>query len=153
NEIDVMEHKAFPFDPNTAPVDDLVKLGIKQGIATRMVRYRESGGRFAVRQDLLKIYGMDSTLYAILYPYIKLPDRAPDIITVKGAGEKTERFDLNTADTAQLVRVYGIGPVLSKRIVKFRERLGGFVAPEQVYEVYGLDSATATRLLNTSYLK
>ena len=35
----------------------------------------------------------------------------------------------------------GIGSVLSRRIVKFRDALGGFVSIDQLYKVYGLDSS------------
>lgn len=49
-------------------------------------------------------------------------------------------FDINTADTAQLIALKGIGSTLAGRIVKFRDALGGFVTPEQFGEIYGLDS-------------
>jgi competence protein ComEA len=49
-----------------------------------------------------------------------------------------EAFDLNTADTAQLKQVRGIGAVLSERIVKFRNSLGGFHSVEQLKDVYGI---------------
>ena len=52
--------------------------------------------------------------------------------------KKLEAFDLNTADTAQLKMVRGIGAVLSERIVKFRNNLGGFHSIEQIKEVYGI---------------
>ena len=35
----------------------------------------------------------------------------------------------------------GVGPVLSQRIVRFREVLGGFHNIDDLYEVYGLDSS------------
>ncbi|MBP5327110.1 MAG: helix-hairpin-helix domain-containing protein [Bacteroidales bacterium] len=47
-------------------------------------------------------------------------------------------IDINSADTAMLRSLYGIGPVLSQRIVKYRDLLGGFVRKEQLLEVYGL---------------
>ncbi|MDT8392446.1 MAG: helix-hairpin-helix domain-containing protein [Bacteroidales bacterium] len=48
--------------------------------------------------------------------------------------------EINTADTAKLVRLYGIGPVFADRILKYRGLLGGFYASEQLLEVYGMDS-------------
>ena len=59
---------------------------------------------------------------------------------------------MNTADTSQLKSVFGIGPVLASRIVKFRDGLGGFVDPQQVREVYGLDSTAAARLQSVAYI-
>tara|TARA_A200000113_G_scaffold222120_1_gene235170 strand:- start:183 stop:539 length:357 start_codon:yes stop_codon:yes gene_type:complete len=46
-----------------------------------------------------------------------------------------------------LIKVYGIGETLSKRIIKYRKFLGGFVSLDQLYEVYGLDSVVVDRLI------
>lgn len=46
--------------------------------------------------------------------------------------------DINKADSIALLEVKGIGPVLAGRIVKYRNLLGGYVAVEQLKEVYGL---------------
>jgi hypothetical protein len=48
------------------------------------------------------------------------------------------KIDLNLADTLDLMRVNGIGPVLSRRILRYREILGGYRCIEQLREVYGL---------------
>ncbi len=49
-------------------------------------------------------------------------------------------IDLNTADTAQLTQLHGIGASFAKRIVSYRARLGGFINKEQLKEVLGIDS-------------
>lgn len=48
--------------------------------------------------------------------------------------------DINHADSAEFTRLYGIGPVLARRIVRFRSALGGFVSVNQIKEVYGFDT-------------
>ena len=58
---------------------------------------------------------------------------------------KTEKYpvgtvvELNTADTTILKKVPGIGSTFARRIIKYRELLGGFFTVEQLREVYGLD--------------
>lgn len=47
-------------------------------------------------------------------------------------------IDINTADTLAWQTLPGIGPGFARRIVSFRDRLGGFYAVEQVGECYGL---------------
>jgi competence ComEA-like helix-hairpin-helix protein len=49
------------------------------------------------------------------------------------------KIELNTADSAELVKLYGIGPYYAARILEYREKLGGFSVPEQLLEVYGMD--------------
>ncbi|HVS91851.1 MAG TPA: helix-hairpin-helix domain-containing protein [Mucilaginibacter sp.] len=51
-----------------------------------------------------------------------------------------EVVELNTADSATLTELKGIGPSFARRIVGYRNRLGGFWRKEQLLEVYGLDS-------------
>ncbi len=46
--------------------------------------------------------------------------------------------DINAADSAQWERLPGIGPSFARRIVRYRDRLGGFHSVQQVSEVYGL---------------
>lgn len=50
-----------------------------------------------------------------------------------------QTIELNAADTTALQKVPGIGPYYARRIVKFRELLGGFARVEQLGEVYGID--------------
>lgn len=56
-------------------------------------------------------------------------------------------FELNKATQNELRQINGIGEKLSIRILKYRNKLGGFFDDKQVYEVYGLDSIVVQRLL------
>ena len=49
--------------------------------------------------------------------------------------------DLNVADSATLVKLYGIGGFYARKIIEYRKRLGNFYASEQLMEVPGIDSA------------
>ncbi len=62
------------------------------------------------------------------------------------AGSNFENIDINEADTISWRSLPGIGPVLSKRIYTFREKLGGFFSVDQVAEVYGLPDSTFQRI-------
>lgn len=53
----------FPFDPNQTSRDQLMSLGFTGFLADRIVNYRNKGGRFFAKADLLKIYGMDTMFY------------------------------------------------------------------------------------------
>lgn len=60
-----------------------------------------------------------------------------------GSGNGNKKFqplniELNTADSAALVRVYGVGPVFASRIIGLRNVLGGFWSVDQLREVRGI---------------
>ena len=149
----------FKFNPNHASAEDLEQLGLPAWLAQRIVNYREAGGSFTVKKDLLKIYGFDERAYNKLAEYIDLPEEieVPPAVEVDAREAITDRspqirFDINTADTAMLKQIYGIGPTLSERIVRFREALGGFVEPQQLGEVYGLKADALDNLLRSVFI-
>jgi competence protein ComEA len=152
-------HVLKPFDPNKATVAELKSLGLPEHLSKRIVSYRQKGGVFRVKRDLLKIYGVDSTYYHQLYRYIDLPVSKPVHVTrakdkvETGSTEAEKKFNLNDADTLQLKKVKGIGKVLAARIIKFREALGGFTSADQLKEIYGLDSTVALQLRNKFYVE
>ncbi|MBQ6732199.1 MAG: helix-hairpin-helix domain-containing protein [Paludibacteraceae bacterium] len=66
--------------------------------------------------------------------------RITDSPKYKPYTKRTERevmLELNSADTLQLQELRGIGPGFARRIVKYREKLGGYYAKEQLMEIYG----------------
>ena len=54
------------------------------------------------------------------------------------------QVELNTADSTTLQLLHGIGPAYARRIVRYRERLGGFVSPEQLREIPNLPDSVQT---------
>jgi competence ComEA-like helix-hairpin-helix protein len=148
----------FAFNPNTASKEELVRLGFSSYVASRLENYRNKGGKFIIKSDLLKLYGMDTALYSKLYTWIDLPIEKP----IKKLEEKKEielaqkrskeKFDLNLADSSQFISVYGIGSKLSVRIIKYRDRLGGFITANQLSEVYGLDSVVISEIKKRTFI-
>lgn len=133
------------FDPNEATLEELISLGMKETLAARITRYRMKGGRFRKKEDVLKIFGMDTTWYTLANPWMKFPNE-PSVLKVSTKQQRLPIADINTADTIQLMNVFGIGPVLARRIITFRDRLGGFISMGQLKEVYGLDSLVVKQL-------
>lgn len=52
--------------------------------------------------------------------------------------QKQILIELNSADSSSLIPLPGIGPALASRIVKYRNKLGGFYSVEQIKETYGI---------------
>lgn len=153
--IPFVEHiptKLFAFNPNTATKDELKTLGFSDRLVKGLINYRTKGGEFRIKADVKKLYGMDSIFYKSLLPFIQLPERIVYEKAVTEIKKKPVLFDLNLADSTQFQQIYGIGPVLAKRIVKYRDRLGGFIRNDQLNEVYGLDSLVIAQILKASFL-
>ena len=147
----------FLFNPNHVSKDELVALGFSSSLSQRILNYRAKGGAFKIKSDLKKIYGMNAAFYDRLFPFIDLPEQLVSPSFVEGKTEKIlpaipAQFDINLADSTQLKKIYGIGNVLSARIIAYRERLGGFVSLHQLREVYGLDSAVLKQLNEKIYI-
>lgn len=56
--------------------------------------------------------------------------------------KKPIQVDINLAGAEEWEKLYGIGPYFSKKILKFREALGGFSSVEQLAETYHLPDST-----------
>jgi competence protein ComEA len=139
----------FKFDPNHLPVEQWVALGLTERQAAAIHRFEEKGGRFKKKHDLAKMRVIDPELFARWEPYILLPDSLPtkaqhatppDPIVTRSERPASSRtlIELNTADSATLVALPGIGPSFAKGILKYRDRLGGYHSLDQLAEVYVL---------------
>jgi competence protein ComEA len=128
----------FAFDPNSASYDTLVKLGFAEKQARTLMKYRSKGGKFKKPSDIQKIYGVDSDAASRLGRYMVFSDRGQMKQVIDSSNRKRPLLDLNRSDSTSLVALPGIGPVLSVRIIRYRNLLGGFACVEQLKEVYGL---------------
>jgi competence protein ComEA len=148
----------FYFDPNTLDAAGWQRIGIREKTIAGIQKYISKGGRFRQPSDIQKIWGLSQTQKDALEPYIKIDESklpqykkfsydsnysyAKKIYPKKAIAI----VDINAADSAAYEALPGIGPALSKRIVGFREKLGGFYKIEQVAETYGLPDSTFQKI-------
>ncbi|AYA38591.1 helix-hairpin-helix domain-containing protein [Hymenobacter oligotrophus] len=149
-----------PFNPNSVDETGWQARGLPRFLAERLVKYRNAIGGFKAKEQIRRAYGLHDTTYRRLAPYLLLPEQLPPREQQAFASRYPERpyasseaprfprkprnlqpFDLNTADTTQLMQIRGIGRKLSARVVEYRERLGGFISPGQAAEIYSLRDA------------
>jgi DNA uptake protein ComE-like DNA-binding protein len=135
----------FVFDPNTVSLRQLLKLGFSEKTAKTFIKYRSKGFVFREKNDVKKIYGISDALYSSIEPYIlingPLHQKKAEPVKPVARQHPMERqvkiIELNSADSAALVALNGIGAGYARRILKYRSILGGYVAVEQLREVYG----------------
>lgn len=160
-------YKLFYFDPNTASKVDLESLGLKHYIVKNILKYRSKGGFFKNKEKFGKVYGLSVQKYEELKPYIQITARKKKTKKYpkkkykkeeKLLTDKTKQnrkytsprivsFGINTATIEELKQIRGIGDSYAKRIIKFRDALGGFYIKEQIRETYQLPEETADELL------
>jgi len=126
----------FPFNPNSLTIQQWEQLGLSERQASVIKHYEAKGGKFYGKEDVKKIYAITGDDYKRLEPYIQIPEAA----SASKKAKPGEIIELNSADSAKLTEVRGIGPSFAVRIVRYRGRLGGFYHKEQLKEIYGVDS-------------
>jgi competence protein ComEA len=143
------------FDPNTLNQQGWEELGLSPKQANAVLNYIGKGGKFFKAEDLKKMYTISPEVYLRLVPYVKIEQPARPVKSFAaqkyapnlGAKKPTMVYELNSLDTIGLLAINGIGPAFARRIFKYRERLGGFHNPEQLMEVFGIDSAKYAGLI------
>jgi len=141
----------FEFDPNRCSKDQWMKLGVKEKTAETIMKYVSKGGKFKSSEDLKKIWGLSPTQVKDLMPFVKIIS-TPTIENKKNTNSHFETtnfnkiIDVNTADSLLLESLPGIGPALAGRIIKYRNKLGGFYTREQLKEVWGLPDSVLNKI-------
>jgi competence protein ComEA len=158
----------FYFDPNTLDAAGWQRLGIKDKTIASMQKYISKGGRFREPDDLRKVWGLRDDEKDRLIPYVRIAGGQEKKYSNNYSSsyqpyEKKEYekkpyekkviaiVDINTGDSAAYDGLPGIGGGFSKRILKFRDKLGGFYKVEQVSETFGLPDSVFQKI--KPYLK
>ncbi|MCF0199054.1 MAG: helix-hairpin-helix domain-containing protein [Bacteroidaceae bacterium] len=172
--------ETFDFDPNTADSTALLRLGLTPSMVRGIYRYRARGYAYSTVEDFSHVPGMTRALWQRLSPHVRIgeafqpmtplaaprrktdvpswEERSADTAAVRPASslrqvklKEGETLDLNTADTAQLKMIPGIGSYYARRIVDYRSRLGGFASAAQLAEIDGMpEQAQAYVTVDTS---
>lgn len=142
-----------PFNPNYISDYKGYVLGMTTKEIDRLFEFRHSGRFVNSSKEFQRVTGISDSLLTAISPYFKFPKWATNPIsrsrksTYVAQPEVTEVGDLNKVGREELREIKGIGEVLSGRIIRFREALGGFLIEEQLYDVYGLDREVADRVI------
>jgi len=125
-----------PIDPNTADSMSFISLGFNAFTIRNLLAYRKTGAVFKNIHDLSRIYGMDSLLLYTKKDIFVFPTHKTS---------KSYFININQADSLELQKLKGIGPVLSARTIRYRNALGGFTNVNQILEVYGIEPDFLTK--------
>ena len=144
----------FYFDPNTLDAAGWQKLGIKDKTIASMQKYILKGGRFREPDDLRKVWGLRDEEKERLIPYVRIAAAEQPTYSNNYTPYEKKPFekkvptaiDINAGDSAAFDGLPGIGGGYSRRIINFRNRLGGFYKVEQIAETFGLPDSVYQKI-------
>ena len=148
--------RTFTFNPNFISDYKGYVLGMSPAEIDRLMAFREKGNFVNSPQEFQEVTQISDSLLQVMAPNFKFPSWKKTSRKSDRNQSNTRKYnkekaivikDLNSATAEELRQINGIGEKLSGRIVKFRDRLGGFLVNEQLYDVYGLDVEVVDRAL------
>lgn len=147
-------------DLNGADAAALTRLpGVGEGLARRIVEYRDEHGPFRTLDDLDNVPGIGPALLRrvggavtqgaagnVRAPGPEGANLPPGSGAALGPVAAPGPLDLNLAGEADLLRLPGIGPAKARAIVAYRQARGPFAAVGDLAGVSGIGPATLARL-------
>ncbi len=134
--------KREPFAIDTASVEYLTGWGLSTKQAEVVVKYRDASGGIFSEEHLRRCYVIDDAVADSMARYIvyserKLDEKRSDIAEhkIESGGVEQPLVEINSADSAALVAIDGIGPKSASEIIKYRNLLGGYYSVEQISEL------------------
>lgn len=146
----------YPFNPNFISDYKGYKLGMSLPEIDRLLAFRKQNKYVNSAEEFQKVTLVSDSLLNSMSPYFKFPDWVKSkrndtypIYKDSKAFAKVEKVvvkDINSATQEDLMKVYGIGQVLSERILKMKESVGGIVSMDQMHDVWGLTPDVVDKL-------
>lgn len=148
----------YPFNPNFITDFKGYKLGMSVAEIDRLLAFRKQNKFVNSAEEFQQVTKVSDSLLKAISPYFKFPDWVKNKKSYVNSFEKKDftksekkiSIDINTASQEDLIKVYGIGEGLSKRILEQKEKLGAFVSMEQMNDIWGL-SPEVIENLNKSF--
>jgi len=158
------------YDPNTIDATQLQEKGLSEFIAKRWVRFRSAKGGFETKNDILSIYGIDSTWVelekdnwdwgkdqtsagerhladSVAKPsYPKLKEAATEPNPPSG-----KRLNINTAQASELKSI-GFNQNVAHRLVAYRKKAGPFYTHRDLLNIFDIDTQFVEEILPVLFI-
>lgn len=143
-------------NPNNAQLGEFLRVGFTEKQAQTCINYRTKGGKFYKDTDIMKMYCISEEDYENLKDYIKIPStKQQKHLNPQNPRESSEqvtqknihKVSINRCDTTELKKLPKIGGYRARKIIEYRDKLGGFYDVNQLRNVYSIDSATLTEVI------
>lgn len=125
------------FNPNNYSLSDWMNLGLSEKQSVVVLKFTSRG--IYSEQDLKRIFVIPDVLFELIRDSVVYSERfqnSPNQESFKKQAKQITLINLNTADTTEFMKIYGIGAFYAKQIIRYREKLGGYFTKEQLFEVW-----------------
>jgi len=142
--------KRYPFNPNFITDEKGYALGMSVLEIDRLLAFRSDHKWVNSSREFQEVTKVSDSLLGVLSPLFLFPAKKKPRKTTSAklrVYKSIVKKDINKTTALELRKVYGIGEKLSARIIKYRNRLGGFSEMSQLHEVYGLESKVVKEIL------
>ncbi len=150
--------RIYPFNPNFISDYKGYTLGMSVEEIDRLHAFRAQNKFVNNSVEFQYITKVSDSLLEVISPYFKFPEwvknksvsqkKIPSTAFHRELDVHKDSFqikDLNSATAEDLESISGIEEKLALRIIKFRNRLGGFIVDDQLFDVYGLEPDVVKR--------
>ena len=151
----IHKDSTYVYDPNTVSWRSSRNWVLRDRVASSWIAWRNAGKVFHSKEDIAAVRGISSKELEMVLPHIVWASETEEHAVSHDENKEDKaqirnwkddsmddklspKVNLNRADQESLEALPGIGPVLSERIIRYRELLGGFYSVDQLLEVYGL---------------
>jgi len=134
------------FNPNEYLVSDWMALGLSEKQANVILKFTTRG--IYSNEQLKQIFVIDDTFFELIKDSTYYPTKTAFVKDDYKSKEKAEvvMVDINTASVEELVKLPGIGEFYAKKIIEYREKLGGYHTAEQLLELWKFDQEKLDKL-------
>lgn len=126
------------FDPNEYQEEDWLKLGLSRKQVDVVLNFSKQG--LKSNNDLEKIFVISSDLFDLIKDSTFYPEFEAKKQFEPLPEKEFIKVDINTADIENLKSIPGIGDFYAKKIIEYREELGGYCDTKQLLEIWKFNS-------------
>ncbi|NBC58693.1 MAG: hypothetical protein GVY05_10485 [Bacteroidetes bacterium] len=138
------QYKIYPFNPNFLKEGKAYRMGLSAEEHDRLMAFRAKGQWINSAEDFQEVTKVSDEVLNKISPYFKFPDwvvaqqQAKTREKPKTVLSYEQKKDLNSVTAEDLEKISGVGKVLSKRIIAYRNKIGKFRSDIQLKDVWGL---------------